>query len=118
LMRRHLEHHSSVGMPTEAEHVNLGGSPLSVAALFVVNGLPALVLDLVFGFRIVPGIFVAFAAYFIVVEEIHWRIHLGEWLPECFKGARRYHLTHHARPQTRFNIFLPLWDLILGSAGR
>jgi hypothetical protein len=31
--RRHLEHHASVGTPTEAEHVNFGSSPIWVVAL-------------------------------------------------------------------------------------
>lgn len=31
LAQRHLEHHASVGKPTEAEHVNFGSSPLWVA---------------------------------------------------------------------------------------
>ncbi len=32
--RRHLEHHATVGTPTEAEHVNLGSSPIWVVAFF------------------------------------------------------------------------------------
>ena len=75
--RRHLEHHASVGTVTEAEHVNLGSSPIWVVTL----------------------------------------IHLGEWLPQGLLRARAYHLAHHARPDARFNIFLPLWDTLLGPAG-
>ena len=114
--RRHLQHHASVGTPTEAEHVNLGSSLVWVAALFAINGLPVVVADLLLGLRIAPGIFVGFSVYFITVEEVHWRIHLGEWLPRGLRAARAYHLTHHARPNARFNIFLPLWDLLLGPA--
>jgi hypothetical protein len=32
--RRHLEHHASVGTPTEAEHVNFGSSPIWVRRSF------------------------------------------------------------------------------------
>ena len=73
--------------------------------------------DFLFRFGIAPGIFVGFSVYFITVEEIHWRIHLGEWLPPVVGTSRAYHLAHHARPDARFNIFLPLWDLAFGTAG-
>ena len=115
--RRHLEHHASVGTPTEAEHVNLGSSPIWVAALFAINGLPVVIADLLFRFGIAPGIFVGFSVYFITVEEIHWRIHIGEWLPPVLGASRAYHLAHHARPDARFNIFLPVWDTLLGPVG-
>ena len=78
--------------------------------LFVVNSIPAAVADLVFRFLIAPGMLFAFTIYFIGTEEFHRRIHLGEWLPPGFRGARGHHLAHHARPNARFNIFLPLWD--------
>jgi len=115
--RRHLEHHASVGTPTEAEHVNLGSSPIWVVALFAINGLPVVIADLLFRFGIAPGIFVGFSVYFITVEEIHWRIHIGEWLPPVLGASRAYHLAHHARPDARFNIFLPVWDTLLGPVG-
>ena len=115
--RRHLQHHASVGTLTEAEHVNLGSSSIWVVTLFAINGLPVVIADLLFGLRIVPGIFLAFTIYFITVEEVHWRIHLGQWLPPGFRAARAYHLAHHMQPNARFNIFLPLWDTLLGSMG-
>jgi Fatty acid hydroxylase superfamily len=114
--KEHLRHHMSVDTPTEAEHLNLGGSPLWVMALFAVNGLPVVAVDLLFKLGIAPGILVAFSVYFITTEEFHWRIHLGEWLPPGFRAARPYHLEHHMRPNARFNIFFPLWDVLLGSA--
>jgi fatty acid hydroxylase family protein len=116
--RRHLEHHASVGTPTEAEHVNFGSSPIWIVALFVINGIPVVSADLLFGLRIAPGMLLAFTVYFITTEEFHWRIHLGEWLPPGFHAARAYHLAHHARPDARFNIFLPLWDVLLGPVGK
>ena len=116
--RRHLEHHATVETPTEAEHVNFGSSPIWVVALFAINGIPVVAADLLFGLRIAPGMLLAFAIYFIMVEEVHWRIHVGEWLPPVLRASRAYHLAHHARPDTRFNIFLPLWDTLLGPAGK
>ena len=114
--KRHLGHHASVGTLTEAEHVNLGSSPVWVVALFAINGLPVVSAEFGFRFGIAPGIFVGFAVYFVTVEEIHWRIHLGEWLPPGLRAARAHHLAHHMRPNARFNIFLPVWDLVFGSA--
>ena len=113
---RHLRHHATVGMATEAEHVNLGGAPIWVVAMFAINGLPVMLLDLLFGLRIAPGMFIAFAVYFLVTEEFHWRIHLGGWLPPMVRGARAYHFAHHERPDGRFNIFLPLWDWVFETA--
>jgi len=98
--------------------VNLGSSPIWVVALFVINGVPVVIADLLFGLGMAPGIFLAFACYFITVEEMHWRIHLGERLPPVLRASRAYHLGHHARPDARFNIFLPLWDTLLGSMGK
>jgi len=107
-----------VGTPTEAEHVNFGSSPIWIVALFAINGIPVVAADLLFGMRIAPGVFLAFAIYFITVEEVHWRIHLLERLPAVLAASRAYHLAHHARPDARFNIFLPLWDTVLGSMGK
>ena len=115
--QKHLGHHMTVGTPTEAEHVHLGGSPIWVFLLFAVNGIPVVFVDLVLRLLIAPGVLVGFTIYFIVTEEFHWRIHLGEWLPPGFRGARGHHLAHHARPDARFNIFLPLWDRLLGTSG-
>src|SRR6267143_5629228 len=36
--RKHLQHHATVGTPTQAEHLLLGGSPAWIVLLFVVNG--------------------------------------------------------------------------------
>src|SRR5215472_4152485 len=116
--QQHLEHHASVGTPTEAEHVNFGSSALWVAAIFVINGVPIAAVNFLLGFDVTPGILLAFSVYFIAVEEIHWRIHLGEWLPPRLCRARAYHLEHHLCPNARFNIFLPLCDALLGSTSQ
>ena len=115
--RRHLEHHASVGTPKEGEHVNFGSSPVWVVALFAINGLPIMAANFLLGLRIAPGMLVAYAVYYIVVEEIHWRIHLCEWLPPGLNAARAHHLAHHTHPKARFNIFLPVWDTLLGPVG-
>src|SRR5437016_14411214 len=48
LGKRHLLHHSTLGTPYEPDHVTFGFSPLAVAMIFVVNGIPAILLNLVF----------------------------------------------------------------------
>ncbi len=115
LGRRHLSHHMSVGTLTEAEHVNLGGSPLWVVLLFVLNGVPVVIFDRLGGFGVAPAMFIAFAVYFLAVEEMHWRIHVGEWLPPGLRLAKSHHLAHHERSDERFNVFLPLSDWLFRS---
>jgi Fatty acid hydroxylase len=115
LARGHLRHHSSVGTPYEAEHVNLGSSPLWVVVLFVINGGIVVPLDLLLRLGIAGGMLLGFVAYEILVEEFHWRIHLGGWLPPQLRWCRDYHLAHHDRPDGRFNIFLPLFDFIFSA---
>ncbi len=111
--RGHLLHHASVGQPNEPEHVGLGGSPLAVLGLFVANGTPLAALALALHASFAPGMMIAFAAYFIVVEEIHWRFHLGGWLPGVLARERAIHLAHHDVPDANYAIFCPIFDRLL-----
>lgn len=115
--RGHLEHHMNVGTPEEAEHVSLGRSPLHIALLFASNGIVVVALDLLLGLRVAPGIFVGWTAYLITAEEIHWRIHMNGWLPPGLRFARAYHMSHHDIPNTRYNVFMPVFDMLLGNSG-
>ncbi len=85
--------------------------------IFVVNGIPVILLDRAFNLRIAAGMLIGFAVYFIITEEVHWRIHLGGWLPPGLSAARAYHLRHHDTPDARFNVFLPIFDLLFGNLG-
>jgi len=105
----------SVGTTVEAEYVSLGGLPLWAALLFVVNGAPVVAFDWRFSLGVASGMLVAFVVYFLAVEEIHWRIQLGEWLPPGLCFAKGHHLAHHERADQRFNVFLPLRDSLFGS---
>jgi len=118
LGKGHLLHHATLGTPYEPEHVTFGSSPFAVALIFIVNGIPVILLDRAFHLRIAAGMLIGFAVYFIITEEVHWRIHLGGWLPPGFSAARNYHLAHHDRPDARFNVFLPLFDLLMGNLDR
>ncbi len=115
LGKQHLLHHMSADTPAAAEHVNLGGSPLWVALLFVINGVPVVALDLAFGLGVAPGMLAAFSVYVVLVEDMHWRIHVGRPLPLGLRFAKSHHLAHHDRSDERFNIFLPLFDWLFGS---
>ncbi len=110
----HLLHHLTVGTPQEPEHVTFGSSPWLVAALFAINGTIALLLDWRLNLHLAPGILVGFSMYMVLVEEIHWRVHLGGALPGL-RFVREYHMAHHDIPDGRYNVFFPVFDLIFGN---
>jgi sterol desaturase/sphingolipid hydroxylase (fatty acid hydroxylase superfamily) len=62
--------------------------------------------------QILTGVAAAFLTYIVVGIEVHLRIHVGRWVPDAWKA---HHLSHHVRPQKNFNIFLPIFDWLLGS---
>src|SRR5579864_6138719 len=115
LGKGHILHHISSGKENELEHLTFGESPLYVMLLFGTNGSPVALADLLWRFPLAPGILLGFTAYFIAVEEIHWRIHRGGWLPPGLHAAIPYHLDHHDIPEGRYNVFCPLFDLLLGT---
>lgn len=109
----HLLHHLTTGTPREPEHVTFGSSPLWVAMLFATNGIPVLIADWRLGLGIAPGILTGFSLYMILVEEIHWQVHLGGWLPWLHR-IREYHMAHHDIPDGRYNVFFPVFDYVFG----
>jgi hypothetical protein len=111
----HLLHHSTVGRPEEPEHLPFGSSPLYIVVLFAINGLLAVGLGWLLHVRVAPGILAGFSTYLIAVEEIHWRIHMGEWLPALLESTREYHMAHHDIPDGRFNVFFPIFDYLFGN---
>lgn len=113
----HREHHAQIGTPETAEHVALASSPQNVVLLFAVNSVPALLICFLTGlWGVLSGIFIGWMVYLISTEEIHWRIHMDGWLPSALHFARVYHLSHHDVPTSRFNVFLPLCDFLMGSS--
>jgi Fatty acid hydroxylase superfamily len=112
----HLEHHRTTGGPDQAEHINFGRNAWNVVALFVSNGIVLLCLEASFHLRIAPGVLLGWTIYLIVLEEIHWRFHMEEWVPRGLRSARSYHLSHHDIPNTRYNVFLPLFDVVFDNA--
>jgi hypothetical protein len=113
----HQEHHAQIGTPQEAEFVALISSPLNIVLLFVINGFPALLVGFLLGLQgILCGVFLGWSLYLILCEEIHWRIHVNGWLPPGLHFARAYHMSHHDIPNSRYNVFLPLFDLLFQSS--
>ena len=112
---RHGLHHSSVGRPNEPEHLPLGGSPKLVGMLFLINGTPVVIADLLLGIGFASGVLLGFAVYMILSEYIHWRFHMHEWLPWFLVPARDHHLLHHDRPHGNYAVFLPLFDKLFGT---
>jgi hypothetical protein len=95
----------------------LASSPQNVFLLFAVNSIPALLIFFLTGlWGILAGVFIGWMAYLIATEEIHWRIHMNGRLPAALQFARAYHMSHHNVPTSRYNVFLPLCDVLLGSA--
>lgn len=112
----HREHHAQIGTPEAPEHVVLASSPQNVFLLFAVNSIPALLICLLTGFwGILSGVYIGWMVYLILTEEIHWRIHMNGRLPAGLQLARAYHLSHHDVPNSRYNVFLPLCDFLMGS---
>ena len=114
---QHLVHHATLNCPEAARYVNFSRNPWGVVAIFLANGAPFLLLQWIFRDGWTAGVFAGFAVYYVAFEEIHWRMHMGGWLPKWLRPAARHHLLHHAQDSGRFNVFLPTFDLIAGSFG-
>jgi hypothetical protein len=79
--------------------------------LFASNGIVVILIDYLLDLWVTPGIFVGWTVYLITAEEIHWRIHMNGWLPPGVRFARAYRMARHDVPNSRYNVFLPLFDL-------
>lgn len=112
LVQRHGLHHDTAGEPEEPRYVNFATSPWVVVLVFVLNAIPVLVLELFLRPGLAVGILSGFTLYFIAYEEIHWRFHLGGWLPGWLLAARHHHMLHHGGFEGRYNVFLPIFDWI------
>jgi hypothetical protein len=112
LVQRHALHHNSTGAADEPRYVNFATSPLVVVALFLGNAAPFLLIDYFFHIGFAAGALIAFTIYYVLYEEIHWRFHLGGWLPGWMQRSRHHHLLHHGDFEGRYNVFLPLCDWI------
>ncbi len=112
--QQHLVHHATLNSPEAPRYVNFSHNPLGVVALFLANAAPFLLLQWRFRNTWTAGVFASFAVYYIAFEEIHWRTHMGGWLPKWLRPAARHHMLHHAHEGERFNVFLPIFDRLAG----
>lgn len=112
LARQHAMHHNTVGASDEPRYVNFASSPWVVVLLFVSNAVPVFALESALHLGVAPGMLIAFTAYYALYEEIHWRMHLGGWLPAWLQKTREHHMLHHGEFEGRYNVFLPLCDWI------
>jgi hypothetical protein len=110
--QQHMVHHTTLNSPEMARYVNFSSNPWGVVALFIANSAPFLFAQWIFRNGWTAGVFASFAFYYIAFEEIHWRTHMGGWLPNWLRPSARHHLLHHARDTGRFNVFLPIFDWI------
>jgi hypothetical protein len=107
---QHMVHHATLNSPEAARYVNFSRNPWGVVALFFANAVPFLIFQWIFRDGWTAGVFASFAIYYAAFEEIHWRSHMGGWLPKWLHPAARHHLLHHARDNGRYNVFLPIFD--------
>lgn len=114
--QKHRQHHASYRRWDEVEHVNFGGHPIYVVLLFASNGALLLIVDAIFHVNFFPASMLVFVGYFILMEEIHYRIHADRWVP--FGVGVKHHHRHHESPPKNFNVFLPLFDWFFRTLGR
>src|SRR5258708_742690 len=108
--QHHMVHHTTLNSPEAARYVNFSSNPWGVVALFFANAAPFLFLQWIFRNRWTAGVFASFTVYYLAFEEIHWRTHMGGWLPKWLRPAARHHMIHHAQDTGRINVFLPICD--------
>lgn len=114
LPEKHGLHHSTWGADDEPLYINFARSPGVVVLLIAANALPVAAAEWLWRPGLAAGMLAAFTLYFVVFEELHWRIHMGG-LPRWLEFSRRHHLAHHAGAPGRFNVWLPLCDWLAGS---
>jgi len=112
LVQRHALHHDTAGAPEEARYVNFATSPWAVVLVFALNAPPVLAVGRWLDGALAAGTFAGFTLYYVLYEEIHWRLHFGGWLPRWMHFARRHHMLHHGDFPGRYNVFLPIFDCI------
>src|ERR1700692_3607368 len=79
--QQHMVHHTTLNSPEAARYVNFSSNPWGVVALFFANAVPFLFLQWIFRNGWTAGVFASFTVYYAAFEEIHWRTHMGGWLP-------------------------------------
>ena len=89
-------------------------------ALILLGSMPSIVASFFLGhWGLACGALVAFSAYYVVYEYIHWCMHLPKKRriekPWLFQRLNGHHLLHHRYMHKNFNVVLPLADVCLGT---
>jgi Fatty acid hydroxylase len=116
--QQHMIHHVTWQSPEVGRYVNFSSNPWGVVGLIVLNAVPFLGIERVFHPGMSTGVLTIFCLYYMAFEEIHWRSHMGGWLPQVLRPAAKHHLLHHVHDDGRFNVFLPICDHLLRSQSR
>lgn len=117
IANRHRVHHATYQDPEYcavtpcAEHLDFGGHKVFVVLLFVVNGAPVLLLDVLFHKRWLSPCMIVFVLFFLFLEAMHRRFHLGQWTP----WGAEHHLHHHLFPLTNYGVVSSWLDRLFGT---
>lgn len=113
-MERHIEHHFEAEWTPYEKMQNV--SIVSTAPIMVAWLVHAVVACL-FQAWIFEAFVMGSMGYLGVLEAIHhWQHRTLHW-PRGFIAGQVWihHHRHHESPQINYNVFLPIWDLILGT---
>lgn len=109
LFWRHVNHHETAYTEHAAEHNTFGDKPPLVVALFAINTIPAYFL---FGLPVAAVLLVTFISYFLLLEAIHWHIHENGVSGDI---GYEHHWRHHDMERGNYNVYLPIFDYLLGT---
>ncbi len=115
IQRRHADHHWRTFANAEDKRNALALTP-PVMTIWAMHAV-------VLGWLGWWAALAAMTGYLVVLDIVHaWQHRVPmSWLRENHTGVlaaiRRFHLLHHVREfeHTRMNIFLPIWDSLLGT---
>lgn len=110
--KRHSRHHEH---PRSGCHINFGENPVWSLGVYGLNALPVILMDRLWLHNGVSAVVLtAFVLYVVLIEEIHWRVHLNLWVP--FGVGRVHHMQHHGLGDRNFNVCFPIMDWLFGTA--
>jgi 4-hydroxysphinganine ceramide fatty acyl 2-hydroxylase len=74
---------------------------------------------LLFGASDGPALFAGFTLTYLIYDTIHYAVHHFQLHGQVTLYLKKMHFRHHYADSTRdFGVSSPLWDLLLGTAGR
>ncbi|MFQ5926847.1 MAG: sterol desaturase family protein [Terriglobia bacterium] len=118
IRHRHTTHHQAITAEADQTDNALAFTPPMIA-VFLLHVAGLLAFDRVKKSSLALPVSVTLAAYLVALDWIHEWQHAGgparNWLT---RWLRWHHDEHHRHWPTRFNIFLPIWDFLLGTLGR